>query len=507
MAVTLTTIPVELQHKVVGLLDSLADLHSLCLVSKQMSAVSVPYLYQDFTFPFMGPEAAERLCIALANSNGLLPLVKTFHLGMCLRHCSGRLEAAFLKLLSAFPDDCLSEFNLDGHVLRRSHQDYLWSHQLNLTNLELTIVSEEILRRRRITKNSLPDNGLIHELKQLEKLGLAKRMGSNPNSLRVHGTVSPKHWESGIISHRRLLITSIKHLSLENVMLNGLFLDSLPNLTHLAFRNCPAAGKCLDKFSNPNLKALYFLYDPYELDVLSNLAVFLSRFGGLETLAVRDIWKYKASREEEHGTPILAVAIGAHEATISFLQIHFNHQVYRGHETFDSIVDAAVKCLKLTQLGLSMSPRRLQMASARILNQLPLLQTLRIDMEHSMSYLAMWHLTPIAESPAYTKVIGRIAAVAMEVAASRPSPSKFALLSFGYAVDTNYHVVGPLKANLDGGPDNLCTCACHHAFVHTDAFVFRRDGSKAIRTSPEEAKDLVPESDIINFRERFFNCE
>lgn len=165
MAVTLETFPAELQHAVVRLLKSTADLRSLCLVSKQISSVSIQHLYRNIHFPFMAPDAAERLCITLANSNGLLPLVKTFRLGMCLRFCSKRLEAAFLKQLSSFPDDCLCEFNLDGHILRQSHQDFLWSHQQKIYNLELTLVSEEIWRRRRINKNSLPDNGLIHELK------------------------------------------------------------------------------------------------------------------------------------------------------------------------------------------------------------------------------------------------------------------------------------------------------------------------------------------------------
>lgn len=73
MAVTLETLPVEVQHKIVGIVNSTTDLHSLCLVSKQISAVSATYLYRDFNFPFMTPDAAERLCITLANSNGLLP--------------------------------------------------------------------------------------------------------------------------------------------------------------------------------------------------------------------------------------------------------------------------------------------------------------------------------------------------------------------------------------------------------------------------------------------------
>lgn len=505
MVATLETMPVELQHEVMGLLESTADLHSICLVSQQISAIARQHLYRNFVFPRMSPDVAERVCLTLAHSNGLLPLVKTFHLGMCLRFCSKRLEAAFLTLLSAFPDDCLTKFNLNGHVLRHSHQVFLWSHQQRVHGLELTVVSKQ---RRRINKDSFPDNCLNHKLEHLKKSGFAKRMGPTPISLRVHGMINPKLWGSAIISQRRLPLTNMKHLSLDEVTIHGGFLDSLPHLTHLAFRNCPAAGKCLLRFRGPSLKAFYFFYDPYESNVLLNLALFLSRFEGLETLAVRDIWRYRQTEAEQRGTLMLGNAIEVHhKATITFLLVHFNHQVYANPQFFDPIVDAAMNCQKLIQLGLSLSPRRLLLACVRIIDQLPSLVTLRIDMEHSLSFLALWHLSPIADNPAYSRVIGRIAAEAMEAAASRPVPSKFALLSVGYAVGTNLHVAGPKKKKQAGGSDNLGTCECRHHFVHSDAFVFRRNGSEAIRISPNNAKYLIPESDIINFRERFFNCE
>lgn len=168
---------------------------------------------------------------------------------------------------------------------------------------------------------------------------------------------------------------------------------------------------------------------------------------------------------------MLGNSIGVHKATIRFLLVHFNHQVYANPRYFDPIIDAAMTCLKLTQLGLSVSPRRLQLACVRILNKLPSLVALRIDMEHSLCFLAVWHLTPRAENPAYSEVIGRIADKAMEAAASRPFPSRFALLSVGYAVGTNRHVAGPMKTTLGAGSDNLGTCECQHSSAHSDAFV------------------------------------
>lgn len=176
---------------------------------------------------------------------------------MCLRFCSESLESAFLTLLSAFPNACLCQFHLNGHTLRPSRQDFLWCHQQKIHDLELVIVSEEVLRRRRINKNSLRDNGMIHELEKLEKLGLAKRLGPKPNSSRVHGSVvSSKHQESGIIGHRRLPLTNMKQLSLDDITLKGHFLDSLLHLTHLAFPDCSAAGQCLAEFHHPSLESV-----------------------------------------------------------------------------------------------------------------------------------------------------------------------------------------------------------------------------------------------------------
>lgn len=111
------TLPLEVQQRIMGIFNSTTDLHSLCLVSSQISAVSATYLYRSFNLPFMTPGAAERLCITLADSNGLPPLVKTFRLGMCLRFCSKSLKSAFLILLSPLPDDCLCQFHLNGNSM------------------------------------------------------------------------------------------------------------------------------------------------------------------------------------------------------------------------------------------------------------------------------------------------------------------------------------------------------------------------------------------------------
>lgn len=504
MAVTLETIPVELQHKVVGLIESTADLRSLSLVSRKISTVSASHLYKHFYFPYMNDEAAERLCNTLANSNGLLALVKTFRLGMCLRFCSDSLELAFLNLLSAFPDDCICEFTFDGHALRPSHQDFLWSHQQKIVDLELTIVYEDIFWRPRIIQNSLPDNGLIHELETLEKLGFSWG-NRNPalSSLRAHFSVSPKPWDSGITSQRKLPLTNITHLSLNDMTFEGSLLDTLPYLTHLTLRNCVGAGACLVEFRKPILKALFFFYDPDEANVLHNLATFLSRFKGLEALSVRDIWGFPERSEELLGTQVLATSIGVHKESLKFLLVHLNFQVYRNPDEFDPIIEAVTECRNLTQLGLSLSPRRLQLFCTSILNSLPSLITLRIDIEHTHAFARTLLANPINESPIYSNVIGDLAAGAMEYAASMTTPTKLALLSFGYTMDTNLLYKGPGRE----APDNWGTCDCRHSFPHSDAFVFRRNGHEAIRISAAEAKDLIPESDIIDFREQFFSCK
>lgn len=90
---------------------------------------------------------------------------------------------------------------------------------------------------------------------------------------------------------------------------------------------------------------------------MANLAAFLSHFRGLETLAVRGMWKYKSTRAEERGSQLLATTIGKNKETLSFPLVHFNHQVYNNPGYCFPIIDAATKCLKLTQLGMSLPPR------------------------------------------------------------------------------------------------------------------------------------------------------
>lgn len=114
---------------------------------------------------------------------------------------------------------------------------------------------------------------------------------------------------------------------------------------------------------------------------MANLSAFLSHFQGLETLAVRDMWKYKSTRAQERGSQLLATTIGNHKETLSFLLVHFNHQVYNNPGYCFPIIDAATKCRKLTQLGMSLSPRWLEPACLGLLNQLPFLVMLRIDMK------------------------------------------------------------------------------------------------------------------------------
>lgn len=507
MPTCLLSLSVELHFQIIEQIKRPADLHSLCLVSRYISAISVRYLYQNFVFPPMTAEAAERLCVVLANSHGLLHFVETFRLGQCLRHCSERLEEAFLSLLSKFPDDRLTRFDFNGHFLRPRHQNFLWSHQQKIRNLQLTVITDEVLRRR-IDIVGFPYanySGRLYDLRRLAEISTLQRMGPPLKSLRVQGNLDFRLWEETIITHATLPLVNLKHLTLDNVSLGGHSLDSLPQLTHLAFHNCPSAGQCLMGYTRPTLKALYFFYDPTEFNVLSNFTAFLSRFRGLETLAVRDIWKYISPRAEEYGSQILAAAIGTHEETLSFLLIHFNHQVYNIPSYYVPILEAAKKCKNLSQLGLSLSPGRLEQVCLDLLDHLPSLVTLRIDLEHCMRYFMLWHQYPITENVLYSKLINNIAAKIMAAAASRPVPSKFTLLSIGFIVVPT-HLRGPILRKFECYPDNMGSCDCSYGFEVSDAYVFRREGSKAKIIPADQAKDLVPESDIVNFRYRFFNC-
>ena len=479
MVPSLVNMPVDLLYAVIDEVERPAGLLSLCLVSKMMFAVAVVRLYRELFFSPMTPEAAERICIALANSDGLLLLVKTFRLGICLRHCSVRLEAAFLRLLSKFPDHSICSFILDGHFLRPSHQEFLWSHQRRIYDLRLTAMTDGISQQQ--TDHT---------------------MGRRPSSLRVLGMVNSFFRHSSIISQRMLPIANLIHLTLENVFIDGLSLDSIPHLTHLAFRNCPASSMCLKRFTSPNLKALYIYYDPVEWNVLSNLNTFLSSFRGLETLAVRDIWSCEATRQELRGVAGLANAIELHRDTLSFLSVHFNPMVYNNPYYHMPILRAINECINLRQVGLSLSPKRLEETCLTIIANLPLLVTLRIDLQRCLNFVSLWHQNPFAGGSGYGRIFGAVAGNLMTTAVTIPGQSNFSLLSIGVRVASTGHLRGCISCSIDRCPGGSCECS--HGIEIPDAYVFRRRGTLAHRIMGVEAKNRIPESDIIDFRYQFF---
>lgn len=82
---------------------------------------------------------------------------------------------------------------------------------------------------------------------------------------------------------------------------------------------------------------------------LDDLAKILSRFRGLETLAVRT--------GKLTGCKKLAAAILLHKDTLKFLMINDSHEtIDRGWGQF-SFIDVARRCKKLSQLGLSLDGR------------------------------------------------------------------------------------------------------------------------------------------------------
>ena len=155
-------------------------------------------------------------------------------------------------------------------------------------------------------------------------------------------------WHSSTISQRMLPIADLIQLILDNILIDGLFRDSIPHLTHLAFRDCPASSICLKSLTSPKLKALYLYDDSVEWNVLPNLNIFLSSFRGLETLAVRDIWSYEATREELRGVAGLANAIELHRDNLSFLLVHFNPMVHNNRHYDMPILRAISECIILT---------------------------------------------------------------------------------------------------------------------------------------------------------------
>lgn len=166
---------------------------------------------------------------------------------------------------------------------------------------------------------------------------------------------------------------TVTHLTLWRISfsaLENLELFSLPSLTHLALMYCEKVGLSLSAFGAPHLKSLHYFnkifhnLKPHNRGKwmslrgpdsdLDDLTKILGRFRGLETLAVRT----GHLREWKH----LADAILLHKDTLKFLIINDSHEftefIDRGREAF-SFIAVALRCKKLSQVGLSIDARGL----------------------------------------------------------------------------------------------------------------------------------------------------
>lgn len=164
---------------------------------------------------------------------------------------------------------------------------------------------------------------------------------------------------------------TLTHLTLWRIFFSAieyLELFNLPLLTHLALMYCERVDLIFGAAGAPALKSLYYFTKTFNNLSLNNdrtwniragpdsslayLAQILGRFRGLETLALRTGLLSECD--------YLADAILLHKETLKFLMINDSQELPNLEREQFIFISVAHRCKKLSQLGLSLNGRNLE---------------------------------------------------------------------------------------------------------------------------------------------------
>lgn len=343
---------------------------SLCLVSKEISAVSTPHLYRNLILPYHqeDPEWLSRSVESLAR-NKSLKYVRTITIGP-YNFAEHGFCKAFNKFLPSLQNNSLTRFEYSSlGRLTHAQLKFLWQHQKNLRNMQFDFnlyspTRPDILNEDAPTLRSL---GLISELdirlssvfkeiaarRLLEILDLSRlqklKIRASPDT---SGAKRATFSDTFFTDHSLLTLTHLTLCLIDFDAQEQLQLGNYSSLTHLSVQWCKNLSIIFARYERPILKSLCFFgncsVDPLEDDLVH----MLHRFQGLETLALR-VEQIICSATAE----CLRAAIGKHKDTLKYLLI--NKVNNRAQDSADVLMDSEFfemiqKCKHISQLGLSM---------------------------------------------------------------------------------------------------------------------------------------------------------
>lgn len=345
-----------------------SHLQNLCLVSKGFNDIGTKFLYHKLTLqPRLDDQPIDPTYSYLglledfrANPNLKWIRILSIHPSF---YMSSLLEASLSCFIADIPDDCLERVEVD---VRQPLKDLtiaaIWSHQRRIKNLGLNPANGSLLIEWAITGHKY----LAQLMYLLELVELCNISWSTMDEL-VCSIELPRvkflklvSCDDDLFGHSYLGfygldLDLITHLSVNNMMMSPksiIQLDEFPSLTHLALDQCSCIGPSLRVYKSPKLKDLRIrclVSESTKLEVLESIRGLISRFNGLELLALDPSWPI-TTRYRPAWLRILLEISDNHSGTLRSLVIRERRWTPDNLEAHTAAFTAAKRCKALRLL-------------------------------------------------------------------------------------------------------------------------------------------------------------
>lgn len=484
----LESLPIEILDGIIGYISRIEDLKSICLASKKLSTVSTPILYHDLIILDDYNNYKKMWQIVKEITKGKnLQYVRTLYVGMCTKKTTKELD----KLLVALDDNSLYRFSYLSSTVskfpKESQSRYICHHQKRICNLHSGDFFECILSyppniREDFLSSITELSILLSHSYQYMKFALpvwVMRIIKSYNLRKLEVFHNMTIFNLGFTSFFSIWHTSnLTHLSFVEYFFKDdeVDLTTMPNLTHLVFRNCynilyglyvnpETKLKSLELYnSNSNLEH-EFNNDKYNFQnhYPQSLLHLLNNFQSLETIIIRvGIDDFTVQERED-----LANAIQRHQETLKILIIEYKQKSFSmGLISHTDLINAIKTCKKLSQLCLEVESKYFFVKIKELIKSLP---------DLTLLYLVSMNIPeshPLADD---------LDLVAQNILETVPTSSKLSLLCFR------------MRLAYDNIMDDYVECFFRPKVRNTSGF--EREAVTTITT--KEALYRVRESSII----------